>query len=57
MIGGNGTVYEGRGWNVNATKEPEHTPLDFKSLDIAYIGRTKGNRVTVVHSLRDVLVA
>ncbi|XP_054265410.1 peptidoglycan-recognition protein 2-like [Macrosteles quadrilineatus] len=46
MIGANGSVFEGRGWNTNATKEPEHTPLDFKSLDIAYIGRTKEKDVT-----------
>ncbi|XP_054263677.1 peptidoglycan recognition protein-like [Macrosteles quadrilineatus] len=37
MIGGNGKVYEGRGWKYSATKDSENMSWDWKSFDVAYI--------------------
>ncbi|XP_054260257.1 peptidoglycan-recognition protein LF-like [Macrosteles quadrilineatus] len=41
MIGADGTVYEGRGWNVEPTRPPGFEPLKGKCLDIGYIGEFK----------------
>lgn len=42
MIGGNGKVYEGRGWKYSATKDSENMSWDWKSFDVAYIGSKEG---------------
>ncbi|XP_054263680.1 peptidoglycan-recognition protein 2-like [Macrosteles quadrilineatus] len=39
LIGGCGRVYEGRGWDRRPAKNPIHKPWDYKSLDVAFIGR------------------
>lgn len=39
LIGGDGTVYEGRGWHIDSTKQ-DYRYIDYysKSIDIALIG-------------------
>lgn len=42
MVGGTGTVYEGRGWEICADKDIEFDQYHQRSIDIAYIGRYGG---------------
>ncbi|XP_054264609.1 peptidoglycan-recognition protein 1-like [Macrosteles quadrilineatus] len=37
-IGGDGTVYEGRGWEVEADKDSDNYETANRSVDVAYIG-------------------
>ncbi|XP_054264983.1 peptidoglycan-recognition protein SD-like [Macrosteles quadrilineatus] len=37
-IGSNLEIYEGRGWLINSSRDPEFAYMDKNSIDIAYIG-------------------
>lgn len=42
MIGGDSQVYEGTGWRHTTPKEDKYMEYDFRSLDIAYVGKNNG---------------
>lgn len=43
MIGGDGWIFEGRGWATEPDMDPMHCTPGSQSLQVAYIGDFEGN--------------